>query len=99
MTAVPRLRSLCATIGREQPTGEQRGWDGEARALWAVLLITRSTFVDWCTGALSVAVATIAITAQITTPQPPELKTASSTLALIQIKDGVVGVVVVYVAR
>jgi hypothetical protein len=92
MTAVPRLRSLCATIGREQPTGEQRGWDGEARALWAVLLII-------CTGALSVAVATIAITAQITTPQPPELKTASSTLALIQIKDGVVGVVVVYVAR
>jgi hypothetical protein len=44
--------------------------------------------------ALSVAVATNAITAPITAPQRPGLKTASSALALTQIKDGVVGVVV-----
>ena len=49
--------------------------------------------------ALTVAVATIAITAPIAAPQPTELKTASSALALMQIKDGVVGVIVVYVAR
>jgi hypothetical protein len=44
--------------------------------------------------ALSAAVATIAITAPISAPQRPGLKTASSALALTQIKDGVVGVVV-----